>query len=90
MRWHSLCLTNESSGQHISGKAFGHSFLIAPLHPEWSDDWVFTAWPWQEGDSPADLEHASTRKSDSVNDNLIAFYLLHLTDSQFKWTGKKP
>lgn len=89
MHWHSLYSTNESSGQHISEKAFGHSFLTTPLHPKWSDDWVFTAWPCQRVDSPADLKHSSTRKSGSVNDNLMAFYLLHLTDFQCKWTGKK-
>lgn len=90
MHWHSFYLVNESSGQRSpSGKAFGHSFLTTPLHPEWSKDWVFTAWPCQEVDSPADLRHGSTRKISSVNDNLVGSYLLHLTDFQIKWTGKK-
>lgn len=35
MHWHSFYLVNESSGQRSpSGKAFGHSFLTTPLHPE--------------------------------------------------------
>ena len=38
--WHSLYLTNETSGQHFSGKALGHSSLTTPLHPEWNNDYL--------------------------------------------------
>lgn len=63
------------------------SFLSTPLYPEQSDDWVLAAWPCHGLDSPADFKQSSTNR-DAVNNNLMDFYLLCLTDFQIKWTEK--